>query len=95
MAPTLTLLIPMLTTHFYPVQDGFTALHAAALEDHLRVVEMLLEANADVNIEANVRVTVHLWYLLLHELQVIFISNINAFYQVDLIVEMEFEVLAK
>ena len=41
----------------YPVQTGHTALHAASLEGHLRVVEMLLEANADVNMNAKVRVT--------------------------------------
>ena len=49
----------MLTTHLYPVQDGWTALHVAAQEGHLRVVEMLLEANADVSIKTNVRVAVH------------------------------------
>ena len=37
------------------VQTGATALYAAAQEGHLRVVEMLLEANADVNIKTNVR----------------------------------------
>ena len=36
------------------VQTGATALHASAQEGHLRVVEMLLEANADVNIKNNV-----------------------------------------
>ena len=41
-------------THLYSVQDGFTALHAAALEGHLRVVEMLLEANADISIMTKV-----------------------------------------
>ena len=56
MSPALTILIPMLTTHLYPVQDGWTALHAAAQEGHLRVIEMLLEANADVNIKDSVRV---------------------------------------
>ena len=49
----------MFTSHLYPVQDGWTALHAAAQEGHSRVVEMLLEANADVNIKTNVRIAVH------------------------------------
>ena len=61
MSPALTITISMLTTHLYPVQDGSTALHAAAQEGHLRVVEMLLEANADVNIKKNVRVIDHLY----------------------------------
>ena len=43
----------------YPVQDGSTALYVAAQEGHLRVVEMLLKANADVNIKAKVRIAVH------------------------------------
>ena len=61
MSLALTIPIPMLTTHLYPVQDGLTALHAAAHEGHLRVVEMLLKANADVNIKTNVRVIDHLY----------------------------------
>ncbi len=36
------------------VQDGFTALYVAAENGHLRVVELLLAAKADVNIQANV-----------------------------------------
>ena len=36
------------------VQNGWTALRAAAGKGHLRVVEMLLEANADVNIKTSV-----------------------------------------
>ena len=55
--PAPIILIPMLAAHLYPVQNGATALHAAVQEGHLRVVEMLLEANADVNIKTNVRVT--------------------------------------
>ena len=47
-------------THLCPVQNGSTALHAAAQEGHLRVVEMLLEANADVSIKANVSVTIYI-----------------------------------
>ena len=43
----------------YPVQTGSAALHVAAQEDHLRVVEILLEANADVNIKTNVRIAIH------------------------------------
>ena len=39
--------------HHY-VQNGFTALHDAAREGHLRVAEMLLEANADMNSKTNV-----------------------------------------
>ena len=38
----------------YLVQDGWAALHIAAKNDHLRVVQMLLEANADFNIKTNV-----------------------------------------
>ena len=45
--------------HLYSVQDGFTALHVAAQEGHLRVVEMLLEANADVSVKTDVRIVVH------------------------------------
>ena len=60
MSPALTILIPMLTTHLYPVQTGSTALLAAAQEGHLKVIEMLLKANADVNIKSNVRVTVQI-----------------------------------
>ena len=59
MLPALIIFVPMFTTHLYPVQDGWSALHAAAQESHSRVVEMLLEANADINIKTNVRVTVH------------------------------------
>ena len=58
MSSALTILV--FTTYLNPVQDGSTALHAAAQEGHLRVVEMLFEANADVNIKDNVRVTVHI-----------------------------------
>ena len=36
------------------IQNGSTALHVAAHEGHLRVVEILLGANADVNIKENV-----------------------------------------
>ena len=41
------------------VQTGSTALLVAAQEGHSRVVEILLEANADVNIKKNVRPTMH------------------------------------
>ena len=37
------------------VQGGATALHNAANKGHLRVVKMLMEANADVNIKNYVR----------------------------------------
>ena len=50
-------LIPLLNTL---VQTGWAALHAAAQKGHLRVVELLSEANADVNIKTNVRVTIHI-----------------------------------
>ncbi len=36
------------------VQDGTTALYVAAQNGHLRVVELLLAAKADVNIQTNV-----------------------------------------
>lgn len=36
------------------MQDGSTALYMAAQNGHLRAVEKLLEASADVNIETNV-----------------------------------------
>ena len=39
----------MITQHSLS-QDGATALHVATHEGHLRVVQMLLEANADMNI---------------------------------------------
>ena len=55
MSPLSTILIPLFNTHVYPVQTRYTALHEAAQEGHLRVVEMLVEANADVNIKTNVR----------------------------------------
>ena len=58
MSPSLTILIPMLTGHLYSIQDGWTALHAAAQEGHLIVVETLLEANADVNVKTNVRIAI-------------------------------------
>ena len=38
------------------VQDGSNALHIAAKEGHSRVVEMLLEANADLDVKNNVRI---------------------------------------
>ena len=38
------------------IQTGLTALHAAAQGGHWRVVELLLEANADVDIKTNARV---------------------------------------
>ena len=44
-------------THSYSldsVQDGFTALLAAAQEGHCGIVRMLLEAKADVNMKNNV-----------------------------------------
>ena len=44
-----------LTVSQSSVQGGFTALYAASQEGHLRVVEMLLKANADVNIKTKVR----------------------------------------
>ncbi len=34
------------------VQDGFTALCGAAQSGHLRIVELLIAAKADVNIQA-------------------------------------------
>ena len=49
------------------VQEGFTALIAAAQEGHLKVVEMLLEANAEVNIMSNVRTTIHKLLQSLHD----------------------------
>ncbi len=36
------------------VQDGYTALIIAAQKGHLKVVELLIAANADVNIQTNV-----------------------------------------
>ncbi len=36
------------------IQDGTTALCVAAQEGHLRVVELMIAANADVNIQTNV-----------------------------------------
>ena len=36
------------------VQDGYTALYAAAFNGHLKIVEILITANADVNIQNNV-----------------------------------------
>ncbi len=36
------------------VQNGFTALCVAAKEGHLRVVELLIAAKADVNIQTKV-----------------------------------------
>ena len=38
----------------YSIQTGHTALHVAAQEGHLRVVETLLEANSDMNIYSKV-----------------------------------------
>ena len=45
----------------YSVQDGSTALHAAAQEGHLRVIEMLLGANADISIMTKVNTCYVLW----------------------------------
>ena len=36
------------------IQTGSTALYAAAENGHLEIVNMLIDANADVNIKANV-----------------------------------------
>ncbi len=36
------------------LQDGFTVLHVAALRGHLRLVEWLIAAKADVNIQTYV-----------------------------------------
>ena len=36
------------------VQDGYTAIMVAAENGHLKVVELLIVANADVNIQDNV-----------------------------------------
>ena len=44
----------------YSVQDGSSALFVAAQEGHLRVVEMLLEANADISIMDEVTIGIHL-----------------------------------
>ena len=44
----------------YSIQSGWTALHAAAHKGHLRVIEKLLDAKADVNIKTNVSVA--LWH---------------------------------
>ena len=38
-------------------QDGYTALHAASQEGYCEVVNMLLEAKADVNLKDNVRLS--------------------------------------
>ena len=43
---------------YLSVQEGFTALHIAALKGHWRVVEVLWEVKADVNIKTNVRVMI-------------------------------------
>ncbi len=46
----------MFTCSPYPdsVQDGYTALIIAAQKGHLKVVELLIAANANVNIQTNV-----------------------------------------
>ena len=45
------------------VQDGFTALYAAAQNGHLRVVELLIAVGADVHIKTNVsHMTVLQWH---------------------------------
>ena len=41
-----------------PVQGGATALHAAAEMDHLKIVEMLLAAKCQVDLQAKVSVSV-------------------------------------
>ena len=39
----------------YPhIQDGHTAIHAASQEGHFEVVKKLLDAEADVNVTADV-----------------------------------------
>ena len=40
---------------FYPIQDGFTALHAASFKGHLEVVELLLAYWANPNIRDKVK----------------------------------------
>ena len=56
------------------VEDGWTALHAAAQEGHLRVVEMLLEAKADVSIKTNVIKEFQPMYLLIRASVYVFYS---------------------
>ncbi len=43
------------TNPILTVQDGTTALYVAAQSGHLRVVELLIAAKADVNIQEEVR----------------------------------------
>ena len=51
--------LSLIVAYFDPVQNGATALIVAAQEGHLRVVEMLLEANGNINVKDNVRPTMH------------------------------------
>ena len=37
------------------IQDGFTALHGVSEKRHVDVIQLLLQYNADVNIENKVR----------------------------------------
>ncbi len=48
------LLLVCVHLHPHSVQNGSTALCVAAQEGHLRVVELLIAAKADVNIQTNV-----------------------------------------
>ena len=45
-----------MTCYCIAIQNGDTALHAAARKGNLRVVEMVLEANANVNHKDDVRI---------------------------------------
>ena len=53
------------SVHLDSVQDGFTALIAAAQEGHVRAVELLIAAKARVDIPQKVRFTICLCLLVI------------------------------
>ena len=51
---TLAAIINSLISILLYIQNGWTTLHIASLIGHFKVIKVLLEANADVNIKTNV-----------------------------------------
>ena len=51
----------LLTTYQSPVQDGITPLYAAAQEGHLKIVEMLVAAKCQVDLQEEVSQLISLY----------------------------------
>ncbi len=52
-------MVHLLTLSSLCIQDGFTALSVAAQEGHVRAVELLIAAKAQVDIQNKVRFTAY------------------------------------